>query len=293
MKKIDLSIIIISYNTRQYLDRCLNSIFQSLKNSTLQYEVIVVDNGSTDGSQEMVQKMYPRVKLMKNQTNVGFGKANNQGVKVAQGNILLLLNSDIEVQNQAIARLYEYFKALPIKSVVGGKLFNVDGSAQPSCGPAYTLLVIFTALFLKGDHLHVTRYSPMMVKRVDWIMGACMMLSRNAMSDVGGFDEDIYMYMEEIDWQHRARKSGYQIYFYPNSHFTHVGAGSSGSRTTPILNVYRGLIFYYNKYYNNYKKYILRVILILKAVIAIGIFTILNKKDDQKLYWEALKLALA
>lgn len=292
MKKVDLSIIIVSYNTKSLLDKCLKSVYQSLTKGTFSYELIVVDNASTDDSQRMIEKKYPQVHLLKNTSNVGFGRANNQGISQAKGHMILFLNSDIEVIGDAIVKLYQFSHTLPVKSAVGGKLFNSDKSPQPSCGPAYSLLNIFTALFFKGDYLNFTRYSPSLVKKVDWIMGACMLIPRLAFKEVGGFDEGIFMYMEEIDWQYRAQKKGYQIYFYPESHFMHVGAGSSTGRATPILNVFRGFLYYYKKHYNNWNLYILRVILVTKSLVAVGLFTVLNKKDDQKLYKEAFKIAM-
>lgn len=293
MKKIDLSIIIISYNTKELTLKCLKSIYQSLKQSQLVYEIIVVDNNSIDGTTHTIRKEFPEVKLHSNPENLGYGKANNQGVDEAKGETVLILNSDIQVIDKGIERLYQFFVTLPEKSVAGGKLFNTDGAPQSSCGPAYTLSMIFIALFLKGDYLHWTRYSPDVIKQVDWLMGACLMFKKNAFSDVGRFDEGIFMYMEEIDWQHRAQKLKFKMYFYPDAHFTHVGAGSSKGRTTPILNVFRGFIYFYKKHYSYIPNIILRVILVCKSLLAIQLFAILSNKLDQKLYKEALKIAIS
>ncbi|MEK7166286.1 MAG: glycosyltransferase family 2 protein [Patescibacteria group bacterium] len=296
MKNIELSIIIVSFNTCKLLESCLQSIYfnENIESEKqLVYEVIVTDNYSVDGSIEMVEKKYPQVRLIKNNSNVGFGKANNQGIKIAKGNTILFLNSDILVQKNAIIRLYKYFTQLPSKSIVGGRLFNLDGSPQPSCGPAYTLINIFVALFLKGDYLHLTRYSPQSEKEVDWVMGACIMAEKKAFKEIGGFDEGIFMYMEEIDWQFRAKQLDYRIFFYPNAQFTHVGAASSQGRATPILNVFKGFKYFYKKHFPGWKEYCLRVFLLLKSLMAIALFTIMNKKNDHKLYKDALKIAIS
>lgn len=290
---LELSMLIISYNTKKLLDKCLHSIYQSLVNKSLRFEVIVVDNASTDGSVELVKELYPQVVLIKNSLNVGFGRANNQGIKKAMSKNILFLNSDTEVMDDAIEKLYRYFKTLPQKSGVGGKLFNPDNTPQPSCGPAYSLWHIFTALFLKGDYLNLTRYSPQRIIKVDWVMGACMVLPREAFREVGGFDEGIFMYMEEIDWQYRAKRQGYQMSFYPDAHFIHTGAGSSQTRTTPILNVFHGFLYYYKKHFPGWRLGVLRVILVLKAVVAIVLFALMHKKEDQKLYFEALKISVS
>lgn len=292
-KRIDLSIVIVSYNTKKLLETCLRTVYEGVNTTTVSCEVIVVDNASTDGSWEMVEKQYPGVRLIRNDTNRGFGTGNNQGIAEAHGEVILLLNSDIEVLDGAIEKLYQFFLTRPEKSVAGGKLFYPDRTPQTSCGPSYTLTNIFITLLLKGDYFNITRYSPNDIKKVDWVMGACMMMRKKAFSGIGGFDEGIFMYMDEIDWQYRAQKMGYRTYFYPDAHFIHVGAASSQGRTSPILNVFRGFLYYYHKHYDGYKVYLLRTILVLKALLAIGLFTIMGKKNDQRLYKEALKIAVS
>lgn len=293
MKKIDLSIIIVSFNTQQLLDECLASLYTSLSGCLFTFEVIVVDNASTDGSLELLSKKYSKVRVIANTSNQGFGRANNQGIQASFGEYILLLNSDIVVQNAAISKLFHYTKTLPINSLVGGKLFNTDGSPQASCGGAYTLLNIFIALFLKGDYTGLTRSSPDTIREVDWVMGACMLTSRSFYDTVGWFDEGIFMYMEEIDLQYRAQKKGYKIFFYPEAHFIHVGAASSSGRATPILNVFRGFKFYYKKHYGPVQNFFLKVLLVIKSVIACVVFWVLGKEYEQKMYSDALKIALS
>ena len=173
---MNLSIIIPSFNTKALLLRCLKSIDASLSGSSLSSEIIVVDNGSTDGSRELVESGKWKVEseaksiLIENKKNVGYGKANNQGINAAKGEIILLLNSDIKVINNAIEQMYQFVKEHP-KSFAGGKLLNEDGSPQASCGPFYTLPVVFFMLFAKGDALGLTRYSP---DRDFWTMGFLM-----------------------------------------------------------------------------------------------------------------------
>lgn len=287
----DLSIIIVSYNTRELLSRCLRSIFASLAGSRLQFEVIVVDNHSSDGTPALLAKTFPQVRLIKNPDNFGFARGNNQGIAAARSATILLLNSDTEVLDKGINELYLFFKTLPHNSIVGGRLFNLDGSPQPSCGPAYSLLHIFIALFLKGDYVGMTRYSPKAVKQVDWVMGACIMMEKSTFTAVGGFDESIFMYMEEIDFEYRAKLKGSRIFFCPQAKFIHVGAGSSQGRETPILNVFRGFLFYYKKHRSAVELFILRILLLLKSISAIFLFSLLNKKTDRNLYIKAFKIA--
>ncbi len=301
VKRTDLSIIIVSYNTKKLIVGCIESIVKSMVGTKIKYEIIIVDNGSKDGSKEEIERLLRSARndkkldqslIIINKSNLGFGRANNQGVEKANGKTILFLNSDIVVRDRGIEKLYNFFLKQPTNTIIGGKLFNLDGTPQSSCGPKYSLLNIFIALFLKGDYLKVTRYSPEVIKKVDWVMGACIMLNKDLFNQVGRFDEGIFMYMEEIDFQYRAKKIDSQIIFYPDAHFTHIGAASSQGRNQPILNVFRGFIYFYKKHGTRIENIILRVILVLKSIIAIGLFLILGKKDDQKLYKEALKIAL-
>lgn len=293
---MDLSIIIPSFNTKSLLSRCLKSIEESLRSSTLSVEIIVVDNGSTDGSRELVQSGKRKVDkelkiiLIENRENVGYGKANNQGIKVAQGEVILLLNSDIKVRGDAIEKLYAFVKAHP-KSFAGGKLFNEDGSAQPSCGPFYSLPVVFFMLFLKGDALGLTRYSPDRIRVVDWVSGACLAGFKKVFLDTELFDEGIFMYMEEIDLLYRAAKKGYTTLFTPDATFIHTGAASSGSRKEPVLNIYRGLLYFYRQHRSIMELGVLKLLLRCKAVIALGAGKATRNKYLTTTYEEALRIS--
>lgn len=287
---MDLSIIIISHNTKQLISNCLTSIYRTLEASSLSFEVIVVDNASTDGTRVMVAKDFPKVMLLNNTKNVGFGKANNQGIEKCKGEFVLLLNSDTEVQPGAIQSLVAFAKDHP-KSFVGPKLLNPDHSPQTSCGPFFTLPMVFAILFLKGDFLGITRWSPKATKKVDWVSGACLIASKKAFLDGLFFDEEIFMYMDEIDLLYRARKKGYEAYFYPKSEVMHVGSGSSiDKRKGPILNIFQGFQLFYQKHYPSWQSSILRFMLQCKAVLGILYGSITGKREVRETYEEALRL---
>ncbi len=287
---MDLSIIIVSYNTKDITDNCLASIKKSLQGSPIVYEIIVVDNVSTDGSREMLRKKYPDAVTIFNDENVGFGRANNQGIRKAKGAYILLINSDTLAIKNAIPKLYEFAKNHP-KSFAGPKLLNMDRTPQTSCGPFLTTYVVFAALFLKGDVLGLTRWSPNKLKIVDWVSGACMIGPKKLFMDDLLFDEQIFMYMEEIDLFMRARKKGYRTYFYPNSQVVHLGgASSSNKRTGPVLNIYRGLLFVYKKHYSGFSLFCLKRMLKLKAVVSMGIGYITGSEYLKKTYAEAYTL---
>lgn len=285
---MDLSIIIPSFNTKYLTVRCLRSIIETLKRSKITYEVIVVDNASRDGTVTVLNRDFPQVLKILNNENLGYGKANNQGLAVSKGNYVLMLNSDIEVLKGSLEKLLDFAREHP-KSFVGGKLYNEDGSVQSSCGPGFTPWNVFVMLFLQGDELLITRYSPEYVKQVSWVSGACLMGSRKSFSDVGLFDEGIFMYMDEIEFLERARKKGYNVWFTPGARFIHTGAASSGNKRAPVKNIFRGLMYFYKKHMPTYVPLLTRM-LTVKARIAVAIGKLAGKQDLITIYEEGLAL---
>jgi len=286
----EVSIIIVSYNTKQLLDDCLASVKKSIKITKTLAEIIVVDNVSVDGTREMVIKKYPEVILIANRENVGFGKGNNQGIRAAHGEYMLLLNSDTIVQGDAIGKLVSFSKLHPT-AFVGPKLYNLDGTPQTSGGPFFTLPVVIAALFLRGDRTGMTRQSPDDTRYIDWVSGACIIAPKRLFMDGLLFDEGIFMYMEEIDLLMRARKKGYRTMFFHEAHITHLGSGSStNKRKGPVLNIYRGFLYLYKKHYNLYSVDMLRFLLQLKALIAISIGVLTNNNELKSIYAEAYTL---
>jgi GT2 family glycosyltransferase len=289
-KNIDVSVIIVSFNTKQLLDNCLSSVVSSLKAGDVSAEIIVVDNVSLDGSCEMVRKKYPDVMLIANKENVGFGRANNQGITRSSGEYILLLNSDTIVQNTAIAKLV-HFSEKNKTAFIGPKLYNIDGSAQTSGGPFFSLPVIIAALFFRGDRNGLTRQSPDQNGYIDWVSGACIIAPKKLFLDGLLFDEGIFMYMEEIDLLMRARAKGYRTMFYADAHITHLGSGSSTNRKKgPVLNIYRGFLYLYKKHYNRWSLVVLRILLRLKAVIAILVGKLTGNGELCEIYEEAYHL---
>ncbi len=286
---MDLSIIIPSFNTKHLTGRCLRSIVETLKHSKLTYEIIVVDNASRDGSVAMLNTQFPQVIKILNKENVGYGTANNMGLHIAKGTYVLMLNSDIDALNGAFEKLYEFALAHP-KSFVGGKLYNEDGSLQPSCGPEFSLWYIFLMLFCRGDKISITRYSPDHTRRVGWVSGACLLGTRDSFYDVGLFDQGIFMYMDEIEFLYRAARKGYSVFFTPDARFIHTGAASSGNKRAPVANIFRGLLYFYRKHKTPQEVSVLKFMLTVKATVSISIGKILGKQDLVTIYEEGLAL---
>ncbi len=286
---MDVSIIIPSYNTKHLLERCLRSIIETLKRSELTYEIIVVDNASHDGTVEMLNTQFPQVIKILNKENAGYGTANNMGLHKAKGTYVLMLNSDIEALAGSVERLYAFAVSHP-KSFVGGKLYNEDGSAQPSCGPMFTLGYVFLMLFCRGDKHSITRYSPNHVRHVGWVSGACLLGEKESFYGVGLFDQEIFMYMDEIEFLYRAGEKGYTVYFTPQARFIHTGAASSGNKRAPVKNIFLGLMYFYRKHSTPMELSVLKFMLTVKAGISIGIGKIFGKQDLVHTYEEALSL---
>ncbi len=295
MVKIDLSIVIVSYNTKKITQDCVESINRSLTSTKIKYEIIVIDNNSLDGSAQALEKIAQEKSshliYFQTKDNLGFGRGNNFGVKKANGRYILLLNSDVVILDRAIEKLYNfYIQNEKQVHFLGAKLLNRDLTPQPSACRFFTLPVVFATLLLKGDYWSLTRSSPNKFCMVDWISGACIMTNKKYYQKLGGFDKNIFMYMEEVDLLYRAKKLGLNTYFYPDSQIMHLGSSSSAGKTFPILQVYKGFLFFYKKHYSIFHIFALRLILKFKAFIA---YLIGKIKRDQYLietYEKAFKL---
>ncbi len=218
-----LSIIIVGHNNKDLITDCIKSIQEdaSLKNK----EIIVVDNGSTDGSQSAIkklQKSIPNVTLIENKENLGFAKANNQGIKKARGEYVLLLNSDIIVKKGSLGKLLAFAKKKKDAGVVGPKLLNIDGSLQPSCFRFPTIGNAIREYWL-GEKGLFEKYAPKGKKAstVDALVGAAFLMTPAVLEKVGVLDEKYFAYFEDIDYCRNAWKKGLKVYYYPGAEIIH------------------------------------------------------------------------
>jgi len=248
---MDLSIIIVSWNTRQILEDCLKSIYSNPPAGD--FEILVIDNCSSDGSAEMVKTFFPQARLIVNAANLGFAGANNQGVRLSQGRYILLLNSDTLVKPVALETLVRFMDDNPTVGVSGARLFNQDGSLQVSCYPAPTLGREIWRLF------HMDRVRPLAVYPmetwpldrpyyVDTLLGACLLLRHEVLDQVGLMDEDYFMYSEEIDLCIRVQRAGWLLAWVPQAQIVHFGGQSTKQVAQDMfLRLYRGKIRYFRK----------------------------------------------
>ncbi|HVN55447.1 MAG TPA: glycosyltransferase family 2 protein [Anaerolineaceae bacterium] len=249
-----ISIIIVNWNTRLLLRECLDSV--RAYSDGLNCEVIVVDNASSDGSPEMLDREYPEIRLIQNETNTGFARANNQAMQVSEAEYFLLLNSDARLQPGSISSLLEAAKCHPGLGIAGARLLNPDGSFQASHTSFPTLWREFLILSGLGRAFRGGWYpshGPEIEKglqKVEYVEGACLFVRREAYLQVGGLDEGFFMYAEEVDWCYRMGLAGWEVWYQPLSVIIHHGSASStGRRTQREGDLYWSRIHYFRKHY--------------------------------------------
>lgn len=298
-----LSIIIVSFNTRQLLKQCLDSVIVSLNYSSMinSTEIIVVDNASTDGSPELVRERFKRVKVVRNKVNSGFARANNQAIKIAKGDYILLLNSDTRIVPDTCEILIKEADNHQDAGVIGCRLINTDGTVQPSVGFTPDLLkVIFWMLFLDDLPILRTSIKPYHMEDksyydlshyVGWVSGACLMVRREALKKSGLMDESIFMYVEEVEWCQRIMKEGYKVYYtHKTSVYHHKGSSGEG-RGSGIIEEFRGLQYFYSRHKSPFQGRMLMLVLKFGALLRILFFgIILGQSRKRILYAKAFSV---
>ncbi|MEI8402691.1 MAG: glycosyltransferase family 2 protein, partial [Alcaligenaceae bacterium] len=208
-------------------------------------EVIVVDNASVDNSVHFIKKENLKVKIIANKENYGFSKGNNIGVKEAQGKYVLFLNSDTRIQDKGFLRMVEFLDLNDRVAILGAKLENSDKSTQKSAGYFYNVFNLAILLF-GGGKFGFLRKTPSRISRIDWVSGAALMARRDIFKKIGGFEEKLFMYMEDMDLCYRAKKIGINTYVFPRAKALHLHQGSS-TRSFAVKHIYKGLLYFYKK----------------------------------------------
>jgi len=253
-----LSIIIVNYNVKDFLHQSLRSIQQAT--AGIPAEIIVVDNGSRDGSVEMVAQQFPEVHLIRNRENAGFARANNQALREAHGRFVVLINPDTVVQEDTFQVLLRFFEAHPEAGMVGCRILNPDGSLQLACRRsiptpwvAFTKLVGLSRLFPRSrlfGRYNLTYLDPGEITEVEAISGSFMMVRREVVEQVGMLDERFFMYGEDLDWCYRIRQAGWKIYYVPDTQIVHYkGASSQKARLDTLLFFYRAMLLFARKHF--------------------------------------------
>jgi N-acetylglucosaminyl-diphospho-decaprenol L-rhamnosyltransferase len=271
----DLSIVIVSWNVKDLLRRCLSSATDSLtfeRGQHLSVQIIVVDNASVDGSAEMVRGEFPHVHLIANEKNVGFTGGNNQGLAASDGRYALLLNPDTEVVGDALGEMVGFMEERPRVGALGPQLLYPDGGVQSS----RRRFPRFTTALLEGTFLQQWFPNSGLLKRyymldggdgetqeVDWVVGACLLVRRSTLDEIGPLDERFFMYSEEMDWCYRAKKLGWQVVYFPQAKVVHH-EGKSSEQVLPVRHIQfqRSKVLFFKKYHGQFRGEILRLYLL-------------------------------
>jgi len=283
---IDLSVIVLSFNTRDVLRNCLLSLDEERAICAYTLEIIVVDNSSSDGSVEMVSAEFPQCILIANTENVGFSKGNNIGMALAQGRYFLCLNSDTLVCSGALGTMIQFMEAHPNAGAIGPMLVGEDKKLQPSgraLPTAWRIFLGMTKLYrLWTTDIYLERgrdYAQ--VKEVGEISGAALCVRGEVYQKLGGFDENLWAFYEDVDWCNRIGQAGYKIYYMPQAKIVHLWKRSS--TRVPEL-VYRvgqnSLRYYFRKHRSAVEVVAVDAMLFLKETAAI-IFALLRLNPDQ------------
>lgn len=290
---MDVSIIIVNYNTKELIANCIQSIYE--KTNGIDYEIIVVDNASVDGSQQMIAEKFPDVKLIELNENIGFGRANNKAIEFAIGRNILFLNSDTKLINNAIMVLADYLDNSPNSGACGANLFNEN------LEPAHSYRLIFPSIALEVNDLLLRTPEKVLFgrntehnysninKSVAYITGADLMIKKSVIERIGCFSPSYFMYYEETDLCYRIYKTGLKIYSVPEAKIQHLEGKSFGDKKENQQRINlseNSRIIFYSKNYSKIYCKIANCIYLFRIKLRISLKRILNKESDQ--YWESI-----
>jgi hypothetical protein len=289
---INISVIVVNWNTKDLLKKCLDSVYRTIDNLII--EVIVVDNASTDGSLAMLENDFPLAIKINNQENKGFGAANNQALAVMQGKYTLLLNTDTILQPQTVNKLWDFCEANDKAAIVCGQLLNIDGTKQNSIAsfPSLLTLAANTSLleYLFPQYYPSKRYEYSAPIEVDSAIGACIMIRKKALDETGFFDERYFFFFEETDLAYTMRLQGWKIYQVPDALVFHLQGQSVGHNINSRIEFYRSRYQFLKKWHSREYFYSAVAVIFLRLLVnwlfscAANVLTFgLVKKMRQKL----------
>lgn len=282
---MDISIIIVNYNTKDLLKQTINSVINSTHG--IDYEIIVVDNASKDGSIEMVKEQFPGILLIDNNKNLGYAKANNMGIKKAKGRYILLLNSDTVVLENCLKDCAMYMDENKDIGALGCRVELLNGELDRACKRGFPTPQASLYYMLKLDKLYpnskrfgqynLTYLCNDEINEVDVLVGAFMMVRNEAILKVGLLDEKFFMYGEDIDWCYRIKEAGYKNIYYPKTKIIHYkGATSKKRRFMTIYEFHRSMYLFYNKHYREKYNFLVTGIVYAGIGIKLGLTLLIN-----------------
>lgn len=284
-----ISLITLTYNSSRHIDKLFKSLFaefdEDLKSKKI--EIVVVDNKSTDDTVKKVKKIGGnKIRLIENDTNEGFAKGINLGVKNSTGEFVLTINPDAEFKSGDIFKALSLFEDKKV-GVVGGKMVDKNGDSEKSAGRFIKTAETFL-LSVGLDEVFRVRVSPEKISEVDFVSGGFMLVSRKLFEENNGFDENFFMYIEDMEFCYRLKKSGYKVIFDPSIVIQHEGQGSS-SRGFAVKNIFSGIYYFHKKHGSIFSQLSTKFLLRTKALSLVLMGKILNNKYLEETYSEALK----
>lgn len=297
---IDVTVIIVNWNTKELLLACIESIKEQTRETS--FEIIVVDNASTDGSQDALRRTLPDVRLIENKENLGFAKASNIGIQASSGTYICLVNSDVEVKSGCIDRMKRYMDEHTDIGILGPKMYYPEGRVQPSCKRFPTLwgqLCESIGLSSLFKQLKIFSSETMLyfahdkTCSVDCLVGAFWLVRRSSLDAVGLLDEDFFFYSEDIDWCTRFRAHDFKVVFFAEAEIVHHHGGSSaGIISKNYTQLRRAKLQFWKKYHGSVSLLCLRCIMILQQIRRIGLYMglyMLNNAEKEKFGQELTK----
>ncbi|MDD5008629.1 MAG: glycosyltransferase family 2 protein [Candidatus Omnitrophica bacterium] len=284
---MDLSVVIVNWNTRLLLKQCIDSIHKATKR--ISYEIIVADNDSKDGSQEMIASEYKDVILIKNNKNLGFNRANNQAIKESKGDYILILNPDTIVLDDATEKMVKYMRENPQAAALGCKILNGDGTLHPYFRKIPTLGKEIIRLMLPErftlDELKTKDIDYEHSREIEVLSGCCMLVRRSTFDKIGLLDERYFMYGDDIDLCHQIRKNRMKIFYIPDASIIHFMKGSSRQcKAEMSIEAYKGMHKLIRKLYGAFPALIHRlfatIVSSLKLICYLAFYCVHNKKND-------------
>lgn len=286
---VKISVILVSFNSQQFLSKSLGSLYSNSGELDKYFEVIVVDNCSSDNSCEMVSQNFPQTILIQNSVNLGFGAANNVGVSYATGEYILLLNPDTVADGNILSEMLNFFEQhCDLRSAFGGMLLNSDGSEQRGSRRSFptplNALLHFTKIYKSSQYKKAYDLSwlPINTHKVECVSGACIGMPKAMYEALGGFDERFFLHFEDIDLCKRIWQAGYQLWFYPKIRLFHIKGGSSTTSTQIKIKVNKWFVDSLGKYLWKWHKasaIIFSPILVTLKLITLMKSLLLQSKD--------------
>ena len=299
---IKTSIIIVTYNSEKYIERLIASIYKF--NNDSDFEIIVADNASGDNTIEEAKKLkrsfdsaglqtvpgsaQDKIFIIENSENFGFAKGINIGAKTAAGEYLLFINPDTEWKNGSVGNFISVFESDASVGVVGGKILEKNGKTEKSAGRFLKTAEVFLTTLGLDEALGV-RFSPNKRQEVDFVSGGFMAVRKDLFERLSGFDENLFIYVEDMEFCFRVKKQGLKVLFDPSAEIIHESHGSS-NRSFAIENIYKGLLYFHKKHGNAFSYNSVKFLLKAKAFTLVSLGKIINNKYLTATYSKAIKI---